>query len=129
MESRPASGQGSPATSWPRWHSSSPPGRQLRRPPRSCRASPTFSPGGLKVLCNSARDGLKESELPRAGDFMKHILDSEFRYRPSFDTDVRKTFEKARRQQQQVRPQDQATAAPEIKVKVLKLEQLKKAST
>ena len=25
---------------------------------------------------------------------MKHILDSEFRYRPSFDTDVRKTFEK-----------------------------------
>jgi hypothetical protein len=30
---------------------------------------------------------------------MKHILDSEFRYRPSFDTDVRKTFEKARRQQ------------------------------
>jgi hypothetical protein len=31
---------------------------------------------------------------------MKHILDSEFRYRPSFDTDVRKTFEKARRQQQ-----------------------------
>jgi hypothetical protein len=60
---------------------------------------------------------------------MKHILDSEFRYRPSFDTDVRKTFEKARRQQQQVRPQDQATAAPEIKVKVLKLEQLKKAST
>jgi len=31
---------------------------------------------------------------------MKHILDSEFRYRPSFDTDVRKTFEKVRRQQQ-----------------------------
>ena len=59
---------------------------------------------------------------------MKHILDSEFRYRPSFDTDVRKTFEKVRRQQQQVRSQDQATAAPEIKVKVLKLEQLKKAS-
>jgi hypothetical protein len=28
---------------------------------------------------------------------MKHIFDSEFRYRPSFDTDVRKTFEKARR--------------------------------
>ncbi|HZO02092.1 MAG TPA: hypothetical protein VFB93_12915 [Burkholderiales bacterium] len=59
---------------------------------------------------------------------MKHILDSEFRYRPSFDTDVRKTFEKARRQQQQVRSQGETTAAPEIKVKVLKLEQLKKAS-
>ena len=31
---------------------------------------------------------------------MKHILDSSFRYKPSFDTDVRKTFEKIRRQQQ-----------------------------
>ena len=37
---------------------------------------------------------------------MKHILDSEFRYRPSFDTDVRKTFEKARRAQQ-VREREQ----------------------
>lgn len=58
---------------------------------------------------------------------MKHILDSEFRYRPSFDTDVRKTFEKARRQLQ-VREQPTAAAEPEIKVKILKLEQLKKAS-
>jgi hypothetical protein len=60
---------------------------------------------------------------------MKHILDSEFRYRPSFDTDVRKTFEKARRQLQgREREQTTAAAEPEIKVKVLKLEQLKKAS-
>ena len=59
---------------------------------------------------------------------MKHILDSEFRYRPSFDTDVRKTFEKVRRQQQ-VRDREQAQSQPETKVKVLKLEQLKKAST
>ena len=58
---------------------------------------------------------------------MKHILDSEFRYRPSFDTDVRKTFEKVRRQQQ-VRDRDQAKAEPEAKVQVLRLEQLKKAS-
>src|SRR5690349_23840353 len=33
---------------------------------------------------------------PQAGDCMKHILDSDFRYRPSFDTDVKKTFEKIR---------------------------------
>ena len=58
---------------------------------------------------------------------MKHILDSDFRYRPSFDTDVRKTFEKVRRQQQ-VRSQEQTTTEPQVKVKVLKLEQLKKAS-
>jgi hypothetical protein len=61
---------------------------------------------------------------------MKHILDSEFRYRPSFDTDVRKTFEKVRRQhQQQVREREQTQSQPETKVKVLKLEQLKKASS
>jgi len=60
---------------------------------------------------------------------MKHILDSDFRYRPSFDTDVRRTFEKVRRQQQ-VRERDQTTKTEptEIKVKVLRLEQLKKAS-
>ena len=59
---------------------------------------------------------------------MKHILDSDFRYRPSFDTDVRKTFEKVRRQQQ-VRERTQTPSQPEIKVKVLKLEQLKKSSS
>jgi hypothetical protein len=59
---------------------------------------------------------------------MKHILDSDFRYRPSFDTDVRKTFEKARRAQQQSRERDEAHSASEPKVKVLKLEQLKKVS-
>jgi hypothetical protein len=58
---------------------------------------------------------------------MKHILDSSFHYRPSFDTDVRKTFDKVRRQQQAL---DREAAKPEgkIQVKVLKLDQLKKAS-
>jgi hypothetical protein len=41
---------------------------------------------------------------------MKHIHDSDFRYRPSFDTDVRKTFEKIRRQLQ-VSTREQSTAA------------------
>jgi hypothetical protein len=59
---------------------------------------------------------------------MKHILDSSFRYKPSFDTDVRKTFERVRRQQQQ---QEQAREKPgaDVRVKVLQLEQLKKASS
>ena len=63
---------------------------------------------------------------------MKHILDSDFHYRPSFDTDVKKTFEKIRRQQQQAKEQeakDQKAKHPEIQVKVLKLDQLKKASS
>ena len=59
---------------------------------------------------------------------MKHILDSSFRYKPSFDTDVRKTFERIRRQQQQPKTRPQATASPEVRVKVLQLDQLKKAS-
>ena len=58
---------------------------------------------------------------------MKHILDSAFQYRPSFDTDVRKTFEKVRRQQQ-ARERSPGKPNGEIQVKVLKLEQLKKAS-
>ena len=65
---------------------------------------------------------------------MKHILDSDFRYRPSFDTDVKKTFEKIRRQQIHAKEQQQAKdrqskAHPEAQVRVLKLEQLKKASS
>jgi hypothetical protein len=61
---------------------------------------------------------------------MKHILDSDFRYRPSFDTDVKKTFEKIRRQQQQAKEQQakDRKAHPEVQVKVLKLDQLKKVS-
>ncbi len=58
---------------------------------------------------------------------MKHILDSAFQYRPSFDTDVRKTFEKVRRQQQ-ARDRAESEPSDEIQVKVLKLEQLKKAT-
>ena len=62
---------------------------------------------------------------------MKHILDSDFRYRPSFDTDVKKTFEKIRRQQQQAKEQQlaKAKAHPEVQVKVVKLDQLKKVSS
>jgi hypothetical protein len=60
---------------------------------------------------------------------MKHILDSDFHYRPSFDTDVKKTFEKIRRQQLQAKEQQaKAKAHPEVQVKVVKLDQLKKAS-
>ena len=63
---------------------------------------------------------------------MKHILDSDFHYRPSFDTDVKKTFERIRRQQQLAKEQQvkdrESKAQPEVQVKVLKLDQLKKAS-
>jgi hypothetical protein len=63
---------------------------------------------------------------------MKHILDSSFRYKPSFDTDVRKTFEKVRRQQQ-TQERDQARVDSDAKaigtrVKVLQLDHLKKAN-
>ena len=57
---------------------------------------------------------------------MKHILDSSFRYKPSFDTDVRRTFDRVRRQQQ---AQTKDKPAPDVRVKVLQLEQLKKAAS
>jgi len=59
---------------------------------------------------------------------MKHILDSAFHYRPSFDTDVRKTFEKIRRQQAQ-QARDEVAERPAVRVKVLQLDQLKKATS
>lgn len=57
---------------------------------------------------------------------MKHILDSSFRYKPSFDTDVRKTFERIRKQQQPKAKETSAT--PDVRVKVLQLDHLKKAN-
>jgi hypothetical protein len=63
---------------------------------------------------------------------MKHILDSSFRYRPSFDTDVRKTFEKVRRQQQpdhKAKADNGAGVGNTARVKILQLDQLKKASS
>ena len=40
---------------------------------------------------------------------MKSILDSSFRYTPSFETDVRKTFERIRREQQTQIQDEQVT--------------------
>ncbi|HKQ27115.1 MAG TPA: hypothetical protein VJT77_00865 [Burkholderiales bacterium] len=59
---------------------------------------------------------------------MKHILDSSFRYKPSFDTDVRKTFERIRKQQQ-TQAREQVKPNTEVRVNVLQLDQLKKANS
>jgi hypothetical protein len=59
---------------------------------------------------------------------MKHILDSDFQYRPSLATDVKKTLERIRRQQQARERVQPKPANSEVQVKVLKLDQLKKAS-
>jgi hypothetical protein len=68
------------------------------------------------------------SRIQRSESRMKHILDSSFRYKPSFDTDVRKTFERVRRQQQQPQGPRQVKSGTEVRVKVLQLDQLKKAN-
>jgi hypothetical protein len=60
---------------------------------------------------------------------MKHILDSDFRYRPSFDTDVRRTFERVRRSQQSRSRAQAREGGADVQVRVLKLDQLKKASS
>lgn len=60
---------------------------------------------------------------------MKSVFDSSFKYTPSFDTDVRKTFERVRREQRQVRGRLVVVkSSTETQVEVLKLEQFKRAS-
>jgi hypothetical protein len=41
---------------------------------------------------------------------MKGILDSSFRYKPSYDTDIRKTFERIRREREAQQPAAAASA-------------------
>jgi hypothetical protein len=57
---------------------------------------------------------------------MKRILDPAFRYRPSFATDVRETFERIRREQRQQGVR--AVVPGENLTKVVSIGELKKAS-
>ena len=57
---------------------------------------------------------------------MKHILDAKFQYKPSFATDLRKTFERVRREQ---RSEEREQEKPAPQIKVIRLEQLKKVAT
>jgi hypothetical protein len=60
---------------------------------------------------------------------MKSVFDASFKYTPSCDTDVRKTFERVRREQRQLRGRLAVVKSEsETKVEVLKLEQQKRAS-
>ena len=53
---------------------------------------------------------------------MKRILDPAFCYRPSYDTDVRATFERARREREQ--PKDDAKAEqPESALRLVRAAQ------
>lgn len=59
---------------------------------------------------------------------MKSILDRSFRYTPSVETDVRKTFARIRKR---IRDNERAQAMvdAEVRTKVLPIDQLKKASS
>jgi hypothetical protein len=56
---------------------------------------------------------------------MKSIFDPSFRYKPSFETDVRKTFERIRKEQQLQGRRGSAAANSGTTVKVLTLDQKK----
>ncbi len=58
---------------------------------------------------------------------MKSILDRSFRYTPSVETDLKKTFARIRRKQRD-KDHDHANAGAAVKTKVLLMDQLKKAS-
>lgn len=60
---------------------------------------------------------------------MKSVFESSFKYTPSFDTDIRKTFERVRREQRQARGRlPEVQSQPETKVEVRKLDQFTKPS-
>jgi hypothetical protein len=59
---------------------------------------------------------------------MKTIFDASFKYKPSFDTDVRKTFERIRREQHAGKRKWPAAANSDGTVNVLHLEQVKKGT-
>jgi len=59
---------------------------------------------------------------------MKSILDRSFRYTPSVETDLRKTFARVRRKQRD-KQLALANADAEVKTKVLLMDHLKKASS
>jgi hypothetical protein len=59
---------------------------------------------------------------------MKSILDRSFRYTPSVETDLRKTFARIRRKQRD-KVRALANADAEVKTKVLLIDHLKKASS
>jgi hypothetical protein len=50
------------------------------------------------------------------GGFVKSILDPTFRYRSSFDTDLKTTFAKIRREQRKKRQSDRAHATGNLTV-------------
>lgn len=60
---------------------------------------------------------------------MKSVFESSFKYTPSFDTDIRKTFERVRREQRQARRRlPEVQSQPETRVEVRKLDQFTKPS-
>ena len=48
---------------------------------------------------------------------MKHILDRSFRYTPSHSTDIRKTFDRLRREREAARRQAEQTAQTVLQIK------------
>lgn len=56
---------------------------------------------------------------------MKRILDPSFRYRPSFATDLRKTFERVRRERQ-ARASEGATLDANVRENVLHMNRSRK---
>lgn len=60
---------------------------------------------------------------------MKSVFDASFKYTPSFDTDVRKTFDRIRREQAETYGRlPPVKSQSETNVEVLRLEHFKRAS-
>jgi hypothetical protein len=67
-----------------------------------------------------------ESEHRHQGALMKSIFDSSFRYTRSVETDVRKTFERIRREQQAERRRKAMAANSDVAIRVVQIESAKR---
>ncbi len=83
-------------------------------------------PGGASP--DAVRPTMRTQMIRLERGRMKSILDRSFRYTPSVETDLRKTFARIRRKQRD-KQRALATADAEVKTKVLLIDHLKKASS
>ena len=97
-------------------------------PGRNNVGDPDLEGGPDRASPDDVRRAMKMQVISLKRGRMKSILDRSFRYTPSVETDLRKTFARIRRKQRD-KQLARANADAEVKTKVLLIDHLKKASS
>jgi hypothetical protein len=97
-------------------------------PDRNNGGDPDLEGGPDRASPDGSRRAMKMQVIRLKRGRMKSILDRSFRYTPSVETDLKKTFARIKRKQRD-KQLAKATADAESKTKVLLIDHLKKASS